>query len=190
MLRTIASRSGGPRNIQTLAADTGTPNTTIQRYLALLKATFLIAELPAWYRNVDARLIKAPKLLVTDSGLYSNLLQVDLTGDRVGFLWESFVGAELLRLIAFEGTHRITLMHFRTQKQHEVDFVLEDAKSNVAGVEVKMSSTVSARDFVGLRALQTAAGTNFHRGIVFYAGERTLAFGEKMWAVPVTALWT
>lgn len=189
LLRTIASRSGGPRNIQTLAADTGTPNTTIQRYLALLKTTFLVAELPAWYRNVDARLIKAPKLLVTDSGLYANLLQLDLKSDRVGLLWESFVGAELLRLISFEGAQRFTLMHFRSQKQHEVDFVLEDAQSTVVGIEVKMSSSVSARDFSGLRALQSVAGAAFHRGIVFYAGDRTLPFGPGMWAVPVTALW-
>jgi predicted AAA+ superfamily ATPase len=190
VLRTIASRSGGPRNIQALAADTGTPNTTIQRYIALLKTTFLLAELPAWYRNVDARLVKTPKLLVTDSGLYSNLVQIHSQESRLGFLWESFVGAELLRLISFESSNRFTLMHFRTHKQHEVDFVIEEANGSVVGIEVKMAASVSAGDFSGLRALQTAAGEKFYRGIVLYSGERTLPFGPGLWAVPITALWS
>lgn len=189
ILRTLASRSGGPRNLQTLAADTGIPNTTIQRYLALLRATFLVAEIPAWYRNLDARLIKSPKMLVTDSGLYASLLNLARSDSQIGFLWETFVGTELLRLISFEPAQQYTLLHFRTQKQHEVDFVVERADRRVVGIEVKMTAGISASDFSGLRALQNAAGEDFHAGIALYRGERTVPFGPKLWAVPVTALW-
>lgn len=189
ILQTLASRSGGPRNIQTLATDTGIPNTTINRYIALLRATFLVAELPAWYRNIDARLVKSPKMLITDSGLYANLLRLDPGDSHVGFLWETFVGVELLRLISFEPAYRYSLLHFRTRGRHEVDYVVERDDRQIAGVEVKMARSISASDFDGLRVLRSAAGDAFQIGIVLYAGERVLPFGRNLWAVPVNALW-
>ncbi|MEO6991252.1 MAG: ATP-binding protein [Candidatus Baltobacteraceae bacterium] len=190
ILRTLATRSGGPRNIQTLAKDTGISNTTIQRYLALLKATFLVAELPAWYRNLDARLVKSPKMLLADSGLYASLLDIAARDSELGLLFETFVGNELLRLASFQPARRYSLLHFRTHKQHEVDFVIEESGRRIVGIEVKLSSRVGAGDFSGLRALSDAAGPDFHRGIVLYTGDRTLSFGEKLWAVPIDALWT
>ncbi len=189
ILRTLATRSGGPRNIQTLATDTGIPNTTINRYIALLQSTFLVTDIPAWYRNIDARLVKSPKALITDSGLYASLLRLHPGDAHTGFLWETFVGVELLRLISFEPAQQYSLLHFRTRTQHEVDFVIERADRQVAGIEVKMARSVSASDFSGLRALQRAAASAFRAGIVLYAGERTLPFGENLWAVPVNALW-
>lgn len=189
ILQTLAARSGGPRNIQTLATDTGIPNTTINRYIALLRATFLVAEIPAWYRNIDARLVKSPKMLITDSGLYASLLRLDRDDAHVGLLWETFVGVELLRLISFEPAYRYSLLHFRTRRQHEVDYVIERGDRRIAGVEVKMARSVSASDFSGLRALQEAAGDAFHVGIILYAGERAIPFGKNCWAVPVNALW-
>ncbi len=189
ILRTLATRSGGPRNIQTLATDTGIPNTTINRYIALLQSTFLVTDIPAWYRNIDARLVKSPKALITDSGLYASLLRLHPGDAHTGFLWETFVGVELLRLISFEPAQQYSLLHFRTRTQHEVDFVIERADRHVAGIEVKMARSVSASDFSGLRALQRAAASAFQAGIVLYAGERTLPFGERLWAVPVNALW-
>jgi len=33
-------------------------------------------------------------------------------------------------------------------------------------------------------------GTRFHGGIVLYDGEHLLPFGERLLAVPVSALWT
>lgn len=189
ILRTLASRSGGPRNITGIAADTGIPNTTIQRYVALLQATFLITELPPWFQSIDARLVKSPKILITDSGLYANLLNISDRDNQVGLLVETFVGTELMRLISFDPANRYSLMHFRTQKQHEVDFVIERADRKIVGVEVKMAQSVSAGAFSGLRALKMAARGDFHRGIVLYFGERTLPFGDNLWAVPISALW-
>ena len=36
----------------------------------------------------------------------------------------------------------------------------------IVGIEVKVSSSVTAQDFKGLRALAEATGKRFHRGIV------------------------
>lgn len=40
------------------------------------------------------------------------------------------------------------------------------------------------------RGFREAAGDRFLRGIVLYGGSETLTFGEDVWALPVSALWS
>jgi predicted AAA+ superfamily ATPase len=56
-------------------------------------------------------------------------------------------------------------------------------------VEVKLSSTVNAKDFTGLKLLEKAAGNRFKKGVVFYTGNEITPFGENLWALPVSYLW-
>jgi predicted AAA+ superfamily ATPase len=189
VLRTLASRSGQPKNMQSLSRDTGIPVSTISRQIELLKATFLISEIPPWSGSVDARIIRSPKLLINDSGLYGYLLNLTVHDNHVGFLIENFVGTELIKLASYEGIGDYTVMHFRTRDKKEVDFAVETADRRVVGLEVKSASTVDGTDFKGLRAFSEIAGNRFHRGIVLYSGTECVPFGPKMWAVPIAALW-
>jgi predicted AAA+ superfamily ATPase len=117
------------------------------------------------------------------------LLNLAARDDHVGFLIEDFVGAELVKLVSYEGVGDYTVLHFRTREQQEVDFAIESADRRVVGLEVKATTTADARDFRGLRALFDAAGERFHRGILLYNGTDCVPFGPKMWAVPISALW-
>jgi hypothetical protein len=45
---------------------------------------------------------------------------------------------------------------------------------------------VDSKDFKGLRHLQETEPAIFQRGIVLYAGRELLAFGDKLWAVPLS----
>jgi uncharacterized protein len=79
--------------------------------------------------------------------------------------------------------------HYRTKDKVEVDGVLENRQGQVVGIEVKASSTVTAKDFRGVRHLAERIGGDFIVGIVFYTGSQTLPFGPRLRAVPVSALW-
>ncbi len=70
----LAARATGLLNYAGLARDLGMPQTTLKRYLGLLETAFLVREIPAWFRNIGKRLIKSPKLILTDSGLLAHLL--------------------------------------------------------------------------------------------------------------------
>jgi len=50
--------------------------------------------------------------------------------------------------------------------------------------------TVRSDDFCGLRHLAACLGDRFRAGIVRYAGGQELPFGEKLTALPISALWT
>jgi hypothetical protein len=70
-----------------------------------------------------------------------------------------------------------------------VDQVLEGPGGRVVGVEVKSSSAVVSDDFRHLRTFAASSGALFRRGVVLYAGERVIPFGENLLAIPLSALW-
>jgi hypothetical protein len=59
----------------------------------------------------------------------------------------------------------------------------------IVGIEVKAASTVGSDDFRGLRRLADRLGDDFVAGIVLYTGTATLPFGDRLRAMPVSALW-
>ena len=154
-----------------------------------MKATFLVSEIAPWSGGVDARIVRSPKLLLNDPGLYGYLLNLAPNDAHVGFFIEEFVGSELVKLISYHGLGEYDLLHFRTREQKEVDFAIEAADRRIVGLEVKATTTAEARDFKGLRALFELAGDRFHRGVLLYGGSECVPFGPKLWAIPISALW-
>lgn len=57
------------------------------------------------------------------------------------------------------------------------------------GVEVKAAATVTERDFPRLAHLRDATGKRFSAGVVLYDGGATLGFGDRLFAVPIQAMW-
>jgi uncharacterized protein len=178
------------------AAGTGAPLSldvrTLEKYLTILERLFLIQRVPAWSRHEANRLVKTPKLHFLDAGLQATLTR--LTSDllltqrtRWGATLETWVHAELRKAIALS-PEAWYLSHYRDKDQVEVDFVLEDSLRQVIGVEVKAAATVMPQDFKGLRRLQMHAGEHFVSGIVLYDGQHALPFGDRLWAVPLSAL--
>ena len=193
LLKLLAARSSGLLNLADIGRDAGLPHTTLTRYLALLETVFLVHRLPAWSRNLGQRLVKAPKVHLLDSGLACHLLGVDawrLADDRplLGRLLESFVVSELRKQISWSDP-RIGLYHFRTATGLEVDLVLERPDGSIAAIEVKAGASVGASDFAPLKALRDQLGPQFRTGVVLYSGEQIVPFGDKLWLLPVSALW-
>ena len=83
----------------------------------------------------------------------------------------------------------VSISHYRDEGRHEVDFVLETAAGRTVGLEAKAAGSVSARDFRGLRRLEDAVGDDFACGIILHDGRQPLRFGERMLALPFSALW-
>nr|WP_196767163.1 DUF4143 domain-containing protein [Rhizobium leguminosarum] len=101
---------------------------------------------------------------------------------------ETFVFGEILKL-ASGGHTRFEFSHFRDKQQNEVDIVIEDRRGRVVGIEIKAAASVSSSDFSGLRILAEACGEQFVSGIVLYDHNKVIPFGERLSAVPISALW-
>jgi len=193
LLQLAAGQTARLVNVAEMASAFQLSRPTIRDYVALLERIFLLEHLPPWHSNRLSRLIKTPKLHLTDTGLASALLGVDtsaLSKDRAifGQLLETFVFQELRRQASWHETP-IEFYHFRDKDRAEVDVVLERGADALAGIEIKAAATVKAADFRGLKKLKEAAGDRFAAGVVMYDGESVAGFGDGLYAVPVRALW-
>lgn len=153
----------------------------------------MLEKLPPWHTNRLSRLIKTPKLHLSDTGVACALLGLDeaaLSDDRgtLGQLVETFVVQELRRQASWRADD-VRFQHLRDKDGVEVDLVIEQGGRTVAAVEVKASATVTAADFRGIRKLQAAVGKRFAAGVVLYDGEASARFGEGLFVVPIRELW-
>jgi predicted AAA+ superfamily ATPase len=193
LLHLLATRSATLLNFAELSRTAGIAQSTLKRYFAMLEMLFLVVRVPPWERNPGKRLVKAPKVFLPDSGLLCHFMastaeslasKPGLPGGAV----ETWVLSELLKHVAFS-RQLLSLWHYRTQSNIEVDFILEDRLGQITGIEVKASATVDGKDFKGLRHLQDTESAIFQRGIVLYAGREVVPFGDKLWAMPLSVWW-
>jgi predicted AAA+ superfamily ATPase len=194
LLKLLATRTAGLLNLADVSRDAGLPQTTVTRYVALLEALFLLHRLPAWSANLGKRLVKAAKLHVGDAGLACHLIGADAARLKqdpslFGRIVESYVAGELRKQLSWTDP-QVSLYHFRTAAGLEVDLLLERPDGTVAGVEVKIKASVTPADFAGLLGLRDQLGKRFRVGVLLYAGEQALPFGDRLWALPLEALWS
>jgi predicted AAA+ superfamily ATPase len=194
LLRLLAARTAQEFNAADVARDLQMARTTLPTYVALLETVYLVYRLPAWSTNLSKKAIRHPKLHFVDAGLAAHLLGMGADalcrpdGIAAGPLLESFVAGELARQRTWASAP-IDLLHFRDRDGAEVDLVLESRDGRIAGVEVKCSATVTARDFRGLDLLHDRLGARFAHGVVLHLGDRTVPFGDRRTALPLAALW-
>ncbi len=195
VLASLAARVRAPLNKVEVSSSVGIPRTSLDRYLTLLEHVFLVRRLPAWHTSLVKQITKAPKLLLSDSAVLAHLMHADRRrlgedDSLLGSVVECFAGMELAKQIA-ASPPRAALLHMRTARGAEVDFVLEGAGGRIAGVEVKSSATVRRDDFKHLAALRDRLDIErFARGVVLYTGGERLSFGDRLEAWPLSTLWT
>ena len=182
-----ALRTGQVLVVSTLARDAKLNAATAGRYLDLLEASFLIRRLPPFLKNRSSRLIKSPKLHVTDSGLAAHLAGVTgLEPGREdllrGALYETYVAQNLAALL--EAHHpEAHLAYWHEQGRHEVDFVIE-AGRKVFAIEVRAATRWSQSDLSGLRAFEDRTPA-FAAGVLAYNGREAVQLDGKLFAIPL-----
>ncbi len=186
----IAPRSCGLLNKSDLASDANLSEPTINNYLSMLEMIYQISLLQPYSSNISKRFIKSSKLFMTDSGLFCHLLDIHsahelTTSSHKGDVVETFVYSELLKHIGYSHTQP-HIYHYRTNDKKEIDFILEKA-DKIFAIEVKSSQTIKKDAFKHIVDFQNKSSKNIV-GIVFYAGDTILSFGDetyKRYALPL-----
>lgn len=168
-VRLCAGRTGQELNLSSLGRDAGVSQPTARAWLSVLEATYVCFRLPAWHRNVNKRLVRAPKLHFVDTGLACHLLGIR-TAEQLalhplrGAIFETWVVSEILKARAHAGQAK-TLFHFRDTKGVEIDLVVERGDDIVA-VEAKSGSTVASDFFAQLERFDAlVSASNEHRRV-------------------------
>lgn len=194
LLRLCAARTGTELNVSAIASDLGIPARTMSGYLGRLETAFLVRLVPAWSTNLSAKVIRRPKLFLSDVALAAHLQGTSTSAltrsgpAAVGPLLETLVATELIRQLSWSDTPA-TLGHFRDRSGVEVDLILEHPDGRIAGIEVKATSTPRADDLRGLRFLAERLGDRFAYGCLLTLAPEATPFGTNMATLPINTLW-
>jgi hypothetical protein len=193
LLRLLAAQAGGLFKARSIAARLGIDHKTVASYVRLLETVFLVRRFPGWRPGLGSREVQAAKAYIADSGLLAHLLGANETrvasDDQVtGKILENFVALEVLKQASWAATDT-RQYHYRDGRD-ELDIVLETRSGALAAIEVKAAATVTRRDVRVLEKLRELRRESFVCGAVVYTGRRTLPLGDRLWAVPITGLWT
>lgn len=189
----LAGLSGNLLKYANIANDLELNDKLVKSYIEILDLMFILKRVPAYLKNRAKRLaMQMPKVHYVDTGLACHLLGLHnekqlLTSQYYGGLLESLVYMECNKQASW-AQEDVGMYHFRDNKKHEVDMVLERANGQIIGIEVKASASVKSQDFKGLSVLAELSGEVFEQGILFYNGQEILPFkqGERTFhALPI-----
>jgi predicted AAA+ superfamily ATPase len=167
---------------------------TAVSYDALLSGLFVVEALPAWYTNRLSRLIKTPKRYVVDPSLVAAALRADRAavlrdGDLLGRILDTFVAAQLRPELVLSSS-RPRLHHLRDKSgRHEIDLLAELGGHRVVGLEVRASAAPTRADARHLAWLRDELDDRFLHGAVLHTGPRAFVLDERIFALPISAIW-
>jgi uncharacterized protein len=138
----MAHLNGHLLNATALGNSLGVTTPTVKRYVDFMEEAFLLKSLYPFSWNMKKRLVKTPKVYLTDTGILHHLVGVDdldnLSGNPiVGSSWESFVINQILAL----KMNQIDLFFYRTHQGTEADLVITRGLKVVAAAEIKYSNS-------------------------------------------------
>lgn len=180
-LQLVAGRVGQIVNLSSLASDTGVSHRTVESWLSVLEASFIIFRLQPYFQNFGKRVIKSPKLYFYDTGLLCYLLGIDTPEElgmhfATGHIFENMVIMDRLKRSLNERSSD-KLYYFRDNNGLELDLII-DRGGIQTGVEIKSSKTFNSDMLVNLKAWQKINPYADSTGYLVYNGRLEQRIGN------------
>lgn len=174
-IRLCAARIGSVFNASELSNELGVAVNTVNSWLSVLKASYLIYLLPPFYTNTRKRLTKSPKIYFTDCGLAAYLLEIEspqtLNRDKMrGHLFENMVIMDFLKE-AYNAGKDGGLYFYRDSNGNEVDLLVKNG-SGYDCYEIKSSSTFHPDFTKGLLRFEESFPKLTRKKSIIYSGEK------------------
>lgn len=195
LLRAAALNSAGLPTVQTLVESVGASRPTVERYVNLLEELSLLQRIPRWESNRLKRMVKTPKLHLTDTGLALWLAGLGADAllrdsNMLGRLMDSFVLMQLRPLFRLTG-RPVDAYHLRDANgRRKVDLILESQRGEIVVIEVKATGKVTRKDVRHLEWLRDEHPEEFVRGVIFHTGETAGEISDRIWSLPIAAIWS
>jgi predicted AAA+ superfamily ATPase len=178
-MKLCAARVGQLLNYTDLAVNCGISVPTVQQWLSVLEASYIIFLLRPHWTNFNKRVTKTPKIYFYDTGLACSLLEIDspktlLLNPYYGNLFESFIVSDLFKQF-FNAGAPVPLYFWRDKNgELEVDCLVERAAVFTA-IEIKSSETFRPELFDSLNKWSDFTQQLPANSYLVYAGTKSLA---------------
>ncbi|QDV10138.1 hypothetical protein Poly30_57000 [Planctomycetes bacterium Poly30] len=191
-IKLLAGRVGQLVNFSSLANDVGVDAKTIQNWLSILEASFVIFRLPPYHRNFGKRLIKSPKVYFTDTGLLCYLLGLEEPAQvsrdpLVGSLFENLIVLEVLKT-RYNAARTPNLSFYRDARGNELDLLLDHGRK-LSGVEVKSGATYHTSFKKALQWFEEHVAPLQHKCIAYNGERRSFSDGVEALGPGDVAEW-
>ena len=172
-MQLCAGRTGQLLNVASISNECDIDVKTVNAWLGLLQAAYIIHLLPPYHKSFNKRIVKTPKLYFIDTGLACNLLGIrtplELSNSHFrGSLFENLVVTELLKK-KFNSGSPSRLYFWRDNKGLEVD-VLWDSGKQIVPIEIKSSRTLQPDHMRYMKRWNKISGSK--QGILVYDGDQ------------------
>lgn len=173
-LSLCAGRVGQELNFTQLSNEVGADVKTIQSWMGILQASYIVYLLPPFFKNFNKRLTKTPKLYFYDTGLACNLLRISDPNILIqhpfkGALFENFIVTELLKN-RFNQGQRSNLYFWRESSGNEIDVLIDEGLRQIP-IEIKSGQTIHSDWLKGLKYWQTLTKQTNENAYVIYGGD-------------------
>ena len=163
-------------NAASLSAELGVSAVTVSHWLSVLKASYILFELPPYFRNVGKRILKKPKLYFHDTGLACHLLGINTPEQLAvhplrGQLFENMVVSEFVKRRYNQCDQHPRLYYYRDNLQKEVDLIEERTFRQLEAYEIKSARYTNDSFGSGLRYFKKMFGEEVVSMQVLYDGE-------------------
>ena len=180
-LKLCAGRIGQLLNESSLANECGVSTPTINSWLSVLEASFILYRLRPDFRNFNKRVVKTPKLYFYDTGLACSLLEIDSVNQLKshfarGSLFENLVINEFMKSSLNQGKEP-RLSFWRDNVGHEVDLI-QDRSGKPYAYEIKSAETFNWEFLDNLNFWGKISGYPHEQKAVLYAGAKELSLTE------------
>ncbi len=197
LINRMAARTAIEINVSLLSNYLLTSRATIEQYLDILERLNLLVKLEPWSSGEYRKDIKNAKFHFADSGLLSAIRRLsersfDLGSSpiRLGSVFESYVVNELIRTIPFLNS-KVGVYHWQSSNSRKIDMVVE-RDTKLVGIQIIASTSPRKKVIDDMRWFaQEGAGRNRQfTGLIIYLGDQLVPLGDRIFAVPVSALWS
>jgi len=173
-IKLCAGRIGQLINFSGIANELSVSYHTIQNWLSILEASFIVFRLQPYYKNFNKRLVKSPKLYFYDTGLACRLLGLQTSNQLDTFylkgeLFENFIISDLLKY-KFNFSYDFSLYFWRNNQGKEIDCVIDMGMFEKI-VEIKSGLTIHNEFFNNLVYWNKISETKITNNFIIYGGK-------------------
>ena len=171
-LRLCAGRNGQLVNCSELSNVTGINIRTVQSWLSILEASYIIFLLKPYHKNFSKKLIKTAKLYFYDPGLLCYLLHLRskdvFLSPYKGSIFESMIISEYFK---YNNNNRLGLNFYfwRDNKGVEIDLLFQKNRA-CFNIEIKSGETINDRFFKNLKLYQKYSNEKNKPSFLIYGG--------------------
>ncbi|MBB6480739.1 ATP-binding protein [Spirochaeta isovalerica] len=157
-LELLAGRVGNILNLSEISKILGVSQPTVKRWLSLLESSRIIYLLRPYFKNINKRIVKSPKIYFTDTGLLTYILRYPdsatlAAGPANGAVFENFVIMEFLKQKAARNSMS-EFFFYRDNNQSEIDLII-DYGFRQELFEIKLSKNPQKKQIYQLQRLKS-----------------------------------